>query len=273
MVSAGRPGSVPLGEDEAPGSADGCRAGRPGTGWRDGAPGTGRTAGEAGSGSRSAAGVTVRPMGPSELAPAARLHLRVLDAEFIARLGAGFLQSYYRAWVDADGALALVALSPSGRLDGVLLGALDPVVHSSSMVRRHWPSLASRLLLAAVRDPRLGRDLVCTRAVRYSRGLARAVVRPGPGRTTDGDRHPGAGEITHLMVAPEAQGAGIGRLLVEAAEEVGRRAGLGELVLVTPVEEWGARSFYERVGWVLDRPVSSASGERFVRYRRPLGGG
>lgn len=271
MVSAGSPGSAPLGEDEASPCADGTTD--------DGSGAGGTVAGEAGAGPRSAPGVSVRPMLPSDCAAAARLHSRVLDAEFITRFGTGFLEAYYRAWVDADGGLALVATGASGDLEGQLLGAFDPVAHTASMVRGHWPSLATRLVLAATRDPRLGRDLVVTRALRYARGIVRAARRsprpkPVPSPVlVSADRQPGTGEVTHLLVAPEAQGAGFGRQLVAAAEEAGRRAGLGELVLVTPVEDRGARSFYERIGWVLDRPVTSASGERFVRYRRPLGPG
>ena len=225
-------------------------------------------------------------MRPSECAAAARLHRQVLDAEFITRLGTGFLEAYYRAWVDADGALALVASDASGRIEGLLLGAVEPVAHIASMVRRHWASLAAHTVLAAAADPRLGWDLALTRAARYARGLARVALRSkrsepanSPAPASAGASAPiescqsRTGEITHLLVAPEAQGAGIGRLLVAAAEEAGRQAGLSELVLVTPVEEWGARRFYERVGWVLDQPVTSSSGEHFVRYRRTLAPG
>jgi len=259
MVSTGRRDPVPSGEGEAP-----LAAGR----------------------SRTVAGVTIATMRRSECATAARLHRRVLDAEFITRLGTGFLEVYYRAWVDADDALALVASDDSGKLEGLLLGALDPAAHSASMVRRHWAGLAGHVLLAAVSDPRLGWDLAATRTLRYAGGLARVALRsrrgvpamsPGPVSAAPSapveSCHSRAGEITHLLVAPEAQGAGIGRLLVAAAEEAGRRAGLCEMVLVTPVEEWGARRFYERIGWVLDQPVTSASGEQFVRYRRALGPG
>ena len=261
MVSPDRSGSPPFADDVASTGAAGT-----------GAAGTGA----GGTGAGGGAGVSVRELRPSDCRPAARLHRQVLDAEFISRFGIGFLEAYYRAWVDADAALALAATGPSGQLDGLLLGALDPVAHTASMVRRHWPSLAARLAAAAARDPRLGWDLAATRARRYARGAARAARRPPRPTATPAppaSRLPVTGEVTHLLVAPEAQGTGIGRELVAAAEEEGRRAGLGELVLVTPVEEWGARRFYERVDWVLDQPVTSASGERFVRYRRRLGPG
>ncbi|MDA8061380.1 MAG: GNAT family N-acetyltransferase [Actinomycetota bacterium] len=238
--------------------------------------------------------VRIRALRRSDCGPAARLHLQVLDAEFISRFGFGFLRSYYRAWLGADAALALVACDPAGKVVGLLLGAVDPPAHSSSMVRRHWPALSAHLAVACARDPGLARDLLATRATRYARGLARATLgharrsaapvaaaqeaavasRPPSAPVEAGTEQPlGAGEVTHLLVDPGAQGTGVGRLLVAAAEEAARQAGLHELELVTPVEEQGARRFYERIGWVLDQPVTSSSGERFVRYRRRLAAG
>jgi GNAT superfamily N-acetyltransferase len=78
------------------------------------------------------------------------------------------------------------------------------------------------------------------------------------------------GEVTHLMVSPEAQGKGVGRLLVEEAERIARGSGLDELVLVTP-PDLPARQFYEHLGWQDCGEVRSRSGEVFVRYRVTLG--
>ncbi len=219
----------------------------------------------------------VRPLASTDCAPAAELHSEVLGAEFITRMGTRFLETYYRAWADADGALALVAASPEGRIDGVLLGALDPPAHTASMVRRHGWRLGARVLAATAGDPRLARDVLVTRAARYAEGLLR-VARHPPRQATprSGTAHGvppeqgGTGEITHLLVAPAAQGRGIGRSLVATAEQAAVAAGLGELVLVTPEDEWGARRFYERTGWSAAGDVTSRSGEHFVRYRRCL---
>lgn len=223
-----------------------------------------------------AAPVSVRPLSVGDASTAVRLHLDVLGAEFISRLGPPFLRAYYRAWIEAEDALALAATGPTGTIDGILLGAVDPSAHTAAMVRRHWPSLVAHLVVAAARDPRLARDLLVTRAVRYVQGIARVARRsrrhlPAPTPTPSVDvAAGGTGEITHLLVAPSAQGRGIGRALVTAAEDAARCAGLRELVLVTPVEEWGARRFYERIGWQVDGEVVSRSGERFVHFCRPL---
>ena len=51
--------------------------------------------------------------------------------------------------------------------------------------------------------------------------------------------------LAAVYVAPERRGAGIGSLLVRAAEDVARRLGVGRLHLFTPDRE----RFYARLGW------------------------
>lgn len=193
--------------------------------------------------------------------------------EFLARCGPAFLRRYHQAWIQAPAAIGLAAVDADDEVVGVLLGAVDPAVHVAAMARRHGAALGVRLIVAAAGRPRLARDLVATRARRYARGLWRTLIRPrlvaapttgeGPGRL------PGIGEITHLLVAPSQQGGGVGRALVTAAVDEARRAGLEELVLVTP-PDLQARGFYERLGWAADGEVTSRSGETFVRYRYRL---
>jgi hypothetical protein len=64
---------------------------------------------------------------------------------------------------------------------------------------------------------------------------------------------------------------GIGRVLVEAAIETARAAGVDGLVLVTP-PDFAARDFYEHLGWSADGEMCSRSGEIFIRYRLSLFG-
>ena len=207
----------------------------------------------------------IRPLASRDCGDAAALHAEVLGTEFISRFGSGFLRAYYRAWIDAPGGLALAALDGDGRLQGLLLGAVDPAGHSAAMVRGHGARLAVRMVLASARRPGLAATLVRTRVARYARGVARAVA-PADAAADPPGR---VGEVTHLLVAPAAQGAGIGRALVEAAEGVARRAGVEELVLVTPPDQ-AARRFYEHLGWEPAGEVTSRSGEPFIRFRRRL---
>jgi len=58
------------------------------------------------------------------------------------------------------------------------------------------------------------------------------------------------GKVIGMMVRPEARGAGIGALLLEACIGQARRAGLETLILTVTAENAGAVRLYERHGFV-----------------------
>jgi GNAT superfamily N-acetyltransferase len=219
-----------------------------------------------------------------DIQAAAALHRQVLGMEFISRCGPRFVRRYYRAWMEAPAGLALVAATPSGGVAGVLLGATDPPAHTAGMVRDHGAALGAAMAAATVIRPRLAREVLATRVGRYARGIWRIVrprrraeappAAPTPATGTAASAPPArageVAEVTHLLVAPDHQGQGVGRALVDAATAAAHQAGRTEVVLVTP-PDMAARQFYERLGWVYDGPVVSRSGEPFVRYRLPIG--
>ena len=233
----------------------------------------------------------VRPLTQADVVVSARLHGEALDMEFLARCGPGFLRAYHRAWLDSPDALALAAVDDDGRVVGVLLGSLHPAAHYRAMVRRHGVSLAAWLVGRSVTHPTLARELLVTRAYRYGRGLTRMLAgslrvppsfrRRGAGGAGDGtpssravvpgeQSDPAAiAEVTHVMVRADARGSGVGRALLERAEDEARRSGLGEMVLVTP-PDLAATTFYEHLGWQRVGEVTSQSGEQFFRYRFDL---
>ena len=211
--------------------------------------------------------VTVRHLVDADIKEAVQLHLEVLDMEFLSRFGPSFLRTYYRAWLQSPGAISLGAVDEHEVLVGVLLGASDPALHVRVMVRRHGLRMAIRLMGHASIHPRLARDLVVTRGRRYARGTLRVLG----ARFSDSRGAPSAvsssvvGEVTHVLVRPDAQGTGIGRALIDASIVAARDAGVTELVLVTPTD-MTARHFYERLGWQLEDEIRSRSGEDFLRF-------
>ncbi|MHB1712915.1 MAG: GNAT family N-acetyltransferase, partial [Acidimicrobiales bacterium] len=189
-----------------------------------------------------------------------------------ARFGPAFMRSYYRAWAEVPGAIALAAIDEQGELVGVLLGATDPAAHMRLMVRRHGLRLGTRMMGFAAVHPALARDLVVTRGRRYLRGVVRllsARLRPPSESSSAALSGTVVGEVTHVLVRPDCQGSGIGRALVTAAVALAQDAKLDELVLVTP-PDLAARDFYERLGWLADGEMTSRSNEPFLRYRFPL---
>lgn len=85
-------------------------------------------------------------------------------------------------------------------------------------------------------------------------------------------RHPaGIGEVKRMFTRPEAQGRGIGGLIVARIEGLARAEGLDRLVLETGDRHPAAWRVYERAGFrrcgpVLDYPDSPWS----VFYEKPL---
>ena len=82
------------------------------------------------------------------------------------------------------------------------------------------------------------------------------------------------GKLSGLYVSPAYRGQGVGRALLQAAVDAGRRAGLAQLYL----ETWGKMStalrLYESSGWVRgeDVPVSSGADRSYcleLSHRTP----
>jgi len=74
-------------------------------------------------------------MVPRDVEALVALHGEVLDMEFLTRYGPPFLRTYYRAWIDAPGGIALTAVDERDRVLGGLLGAVDPAQHVHAMLR------------------------------------------------------------------------------------------------------------------------------------------
>ena len=57
------------------------------------------------------------------------------------------------------------------------------------------------------------------------------------------------GHVSILAVAPQAEGQGVGRALLAAAEDWGRAEGFRRLTLAVFTENLRARELYQRQGW------------------------
>ena len=92
------------------------------------------------------------------------------------------------------------------------------------------------------------------------------------GAARDDAATPGCGELMALYVDPVAQGAGVGRALLDAAHTLLREAGYAEAVLWVFERNEAARALYERRGWILDPGAVGPAGwwAPAVRYRRGL---
>ena len=70
-------------------------------------------------------------------------------------------------------------------------------------------------------------------------------VQVGPGLTRSED----TAYVSTLVVAEEIRGKGVGRELLEVAEDYARKHGCPRIVVATANHRSGAHAFYERLGW------------------------
>ena len=68
--------------------------------------------------------------------------------------------------------------------------------------------------------------------------------------------------LNDLFVIPASRRLGVGRLLLEAAADFGRKAGAASLTLATAVSNTPAQALYETAGWTRDT--------EFYTYNLPL---
>jgi GNAT superfamily N-acetyltransferase len=214
----------------------------------------------------------------AHLDQAVAIHREVLEEEFLSRAGEAFLRRYYRAWMASPHGVAICVTNQNGDLLGALLGSIRPADHYRSMLRNGGAGIALSLLAYGLSHPRFGAELVRTRGNRYVRALGRVAARTLMQKLSRSSKHAGLaaeeepiGEVTHLFVRKDAQGSGIGTMLLDAMVARAKDNKVSSLVLVTP-PHFEARRFYEKHGWVQDKELTSASGERFVRYKLYLSG-
>lgn len=100
-------------------------------------------------------------------------------------------------------------------------------------------------------------------------GTVMLQVWPHAGQVVTG---PAEAEIRALAVAPHAQGAGVGRALLQAIIERAKASGVRHLVLLTHCDMHAARRLYERAGFrrLPGRDRSPAPGVMLVAYGMPL---
>lgn len=215
--------------------------------------------------------ISIRGFAPPDVLQTSALHLRTLPDDFVTRFGEGFLSHYHLAFAESPHANVIVASDyATGHTVGALLGTLDTPAHYGWLVRHYGARLAVQAMAQAIRNPKLGRDLVRTRAARYLRGIARSFV---PGRRSEKrekNQDTDVGLLAHVMVAGDQRGLGIGSSLVGAYENRARHAGLERLELATLPDPRGAGPFYEKIGWSYRGERISQSDERFALYYRPL---
>lgn len=210
------------------------------------------------------AAVRVRRMGLQDLGEVVGGHRASFPNGFFARLGPRFLRRYYRTFLDGPLAVALV-VEVAGIPSGYLVGVLDPVQHRRLLLTYHGVALAACGLFGLIRRPQVMARFVATRIRRYLVVLTRSANRAA--ELEDGPR---IAVLSHIVVARQARGRGLGTVLVDTFIAQARDAGRERACLVTLTGPTGAGSFYEKSGWRHTRDATGVDGRRLSYYERDL---
>lgn len=190
--------------------------------------------------------VEVTPLVINDLAAVAVLHLRAFPTSALTALGIEAVRRYYLWQLTGPHEVTALGVMVDDRLagfcfGGVFRGALG------GFLRANRAFLMGRVL---TRPWLLGNPLF---RERLSTGLTvlrrigrRPLASPRPPATPD-VRSFG---ILAIAVDPATQGGGVGRCLIEAAEQHARQRGFSQMHLSVHPSNIQAIGFYERTGWV-----------------------
>jgi GNAT superfamily N-acetyltransferase len=195
--------------------------------------------------------VLVRPLERGHIRGVVDIHLRAFPGYFLTFLGAGFLEEFYRAFLDEETAISRVAVDgQSGDPLGAVIGTDSPDAFFRKLAARRWWAFGLASLASCLKKPSIVRRLF--RALTY-RG-------DPPGRA-------GYALLSSIAVAPEAQNRGIGKLLLEHwAEEARRRDCRGAYLTTDALDNDAVNRFYQRAGWILETSFVTREGRRMNRY-------
>lgn len=186
--------------------------------------------------------IEIAPLTRGDLPRVAEIHAQAFATSAITGFGPGAVTRYYAWLLEGPHDAALVGAWNHGQLvgfcaAGVFRGAMNGFLRANRrylamQVLRHPGLLASPL----IRD-RLRQAVSIT--LRFSR-LAQRTSKPA-----------GAPQFGVLSIAtsPAAEGTGVGRALMQEAEDRARSRGHARIVLTVHPENVRAVRFYERQGW------------------------
>lgn len=178
------------------------------------------------------------------------VHLRAFPNFFLSSLGPKFLEEFYRSFVTDPDGIGFVAADRPVTVVGVVVGALNPGGYFWRLLMRRWWAFCLASLTRLTRQPSIARRLL--RALVY-----RGQSPPGPPRAL----------LSSLAVAPEYQGRGIGRQLVEQwLKEVRRRGAVGCYLTTDAEGNDRVNAFYSQLGWRREATYCSPEGRRMNRY-------
>jgi len=192
----------------------------------------------------------ILPLAQVHVLQTVETHLRSFPNFFLSFLGPSFLREFYSSFlVDAQG-IGFVAQELNGKILGVVVGPLNPRGYFKRLLMRRWWAFCLASVGAMLRKPSCVFRLF--RATFY-----RGKVPPGPPRAL----------LSSIAVAPENQGRGIGKALVERwVVEVQRRGATGCYLTTDACSNAVVNGFYQNIGWRIENTFVTPESRRMHCY-------
>ena len=196
----------------------------------------------------------IRKIQLSDVSHVVTVHLSSFPGFFLSFLGSRFLSLFYSGICSAQEGIAFVYLNDAGAPAGFVAGTSNPGGFYSRLLKRGWLKFSLASIIPVLRKPSIiGR-------------VARAVFHPSSNPV--GDDFAG---LFSIGVLPELQGSGAGKKLVQAFLDEAKQRGCKRVFLTTDRDNNEAvNSFYEKLGFVIERQYVTPEGRRMNEYWMPL---
>ncbi|MFN4034308.1 MAG: GNAT family N-acetyltransferase [Fimbriimonadales bacterium] len=200
--------------------------------------------------------LTLRPVSERDLEAIVRVHQQAFKGFLMTELGPRFLRGYYRAVLEYAQPIFLVA-EREGQLLGFVAGFANPPRFYAHLRQRKL-ALAGAAASHLLWRPRLWRR-------------ALSSLRRAENLSIESDA-PHLAELASLAVAPNTQGRGVGKQLVQAFVSAAQQLGMREVALTTDAHDNDAvNAFYQKLGFVCTRQFWHTPQRLMNEYRLMIG--
>lgn len=200
--------------------------------------------------------IGIRPASPDDIDNIVCIHRQAFAGFFLTRLGDRFLALYYRAVLDFDGGILLIAKDSTSSTLGFVAGFSDTSEFYRRLKQRRF-AIALAIFFPLLRSPGLIRRLFA------SSSLA--------GERIDADEDARVVELSSIAVGADGRGKGVGKRLLDGFCNDVLSRGSASIVLTTDaVDNDTVNQFYVDAGFAQTRAFTTAAGRAMNEYRLEL---
>jgi ribosomal protein S18 acetylase RimI-like enzyme len=194
----------------------------------------------------------VFPLAERHINKAVEIHIRAFPGFFLSLLGRKFLRVFYAGFLNERSSIAFVAKEKGKdtKLLGVVVGTQDPNRFFRRLLIKRWWAFCFTSVCPLLKKPAIGFRLF--RAILYRGDLPK-------GRS--------GALLSSIAVIPEAQGQGVGGILINKWLDEARKRGVFCCFLTTDAEHNDeVNLFYSGSGWKIDSVFRTPEGRKMNRY-------